>query len=637
MAAAENEKSPPAPATGKEKSRVAWMSLVSLGVVYGDIGTSPLYAVRECFFGAYGVAPSEANVLGVLSLIAWSLLFIISTKYLLFVLRADYDGEGGILVLMELVMRPVRGRMRKAILTVGLFGAALLYGDGMITPAISVLSAIEGLEVATPVFRPYVIPLTVAILVFLFLFQRLGSGSVGKLFGPVMLIWFAVLAAGGIVAIVRQPLVLSAISPHHGVTFLLHHGLEGFSILGIVFLVVTGGEALYADIGHFGTAPIRIGWYTCVLPSLLLNYFGQGALILARPGQIVNPFYQLVTPWMLYPLVALAACATVIASQAVISGAFSLSFQAVQLGYLPRLDIRHTSATQRGQIYVPLINWVLCAAAVALVLLFRRSGNLASAYGMSISTTMVITSLLFFFAMRQVLAWPLPLAAGLTAAFLAVDLIFFLANTGKFFDGGWFPILAAAGIFLLMTTWRQGFAMQRRKSRNRILPIREFLIDIGGGGRYRRVPGQAVYLAGNSRGTPHSLVYNLRHNRALHNLVVIYSAVFVKAPHVHEDKRLKVTKLREDITRVVAYYGFMESPDVPKDLAGADRLGKIGLDLEKVTYFVGGDILMPEEGIGLVWWRSRLYALMARNKLRATSYLNLPAKQVFEIGAHIEV
>lgn len=625
----------------KRNDRSAWtkvaLSLTALGVVFGDIGTSPLYAVRQCFFGKYGVAASADNVLGVLSLIAWALILVISIKYLAFVLRADLDGEGGILALMELTKRPLRGRLQKVILLLGLFGAALLYGDGMITPAISVLSAIEGLNVATAAFKSYIIPITMGILVILFLFQRVGTGGVGRLFGPVMLIWFVVLAVSGVFGIMQDASVLAAFNPRYAVVFLEGNGFAGLTILGIVFLVVTGGEALYADIGHFGTLPIRIGWYGIALPALLLNYFGQGAVILSHPHEISNPFYQLVPHWALYPLVGLATVATVIASQAIISGAFSLTFQGFQLGYLPRLNIRHTSSQQRGQIYIPMVNWTLLAAALGLVLGFQHSGNLASAYGVAITTTMVITSLLFFVAMWKIFEWHVGFAVALSGIFLAVDITFFVANLGKFLDGGWFPLLVAALIFLLMATWRRGYATEHRKSRNRIQRVREFLLEIGGGGAYRRVPGQAIYLTSNARGTPHSLRHNLRHNRALHDTVIIYTVSFVKSPRVPAEKHFKVSRLRHDITRVIAYHGFMETPDVPKDLAVINQREGLKLNLERVTYFVGGEILLAEDDIGMSKWRSKLYALMARNEMKVTRFFNLPPAQVFEIGTQIQV
>ena len=617
--------------------KLAGLSLASLGVVYGDIGTSPLYAFRECFVGEEGLQATPANVLGVLSLIVWSLILVISIKYLVFILKADNDGEGGILALMELVQRTVKGRQRKFILIIGLFGAALLYGDGTITPAISVLSAIEGLNVATPVFSSYVIPITIVILVGLFSIQRLGTGKVGRLFGPLMLVWFSVLAVGGLYGIIREPGVLAAVSPHHAIAFFVDHGLGGLAILGIVFLVVTGGEALYADIGHFGKAPMRLGWYLVALPGLLLNYLGQGALLLSSKTEITNPFYQLTPEWSLYPMVVLSTVATVIASQAIISGIFSLTYQGMHLGYLPRIEIRHTSHEQRGQIYVPLVNWVLMAATIGLVIGFRESGNLAGAYGVAIAMTMVITTVLFAYAGHKVLEWPLWTVALLTFGFLLVDLPFLAANMAKFLDGGWFPLVVAGGIYLFINIWRRGYASERRKSRNQDLTIRDFLARIGGGGTYRRVPGQAVYLAGNARGTPQVLERNIRFNRGLHDKVVIYTAVNIKAPRAKAGQHLKVKRLRDDLIRVVSYNGYMEAADVQRDLAEANETNQLGLDLDKVVYFVGNKIHQVNKSYGLSGWESWLYTIMARNEMRATRYFNLPREQVMEIGTRIDI
>ncbi len=617
--------------------RRALLSMGALGVVFGDIGTSPLYAMRECFFGPYGMEASRGNVLGVLSLITWSLILVISIKYLFFVLRADNEGEGGILALMELVRKRSSGRLRRWALGIGLFGAALLYGDGMITPAISVLSAMEGLEVATPAFIPYVVPLTIGILVVLFVLQRMGTGGVGRIFGPIMLLWFTVLAVSGLMAVVKQPFILTAVDPRHGLAFLARHGIAGLTILGVVFLVVTGGEALYADMGHFGKGPIRMAWFSVAFPGLLLNYFGQGSVILSNPGRISNPFYQMVAGWALYPMVVLAAAATTIASQAIISGVFSLTWQGMKLGYLPFLKVRHTSAARRGRIYVPSANWVLLVATVGLVLGFRRSGNLAAAYGVAIATTMVVTSVLFFFAMRKSLGWSLWVAIPLTAAFLIGDTAFFLANIRKFADGGWLPMVVAGAVFLVMTTWRKGTLIRRRKSHSRLQSIPDFLSEIGGGGTYRRVPGQVVYLTGNARGIPYSMRHNLRNNHALHHRVVIFTASMVKAPYVSDEDRFSVDRLRDDIARVVAHYGFMETPDVPEDLGRADRAFDLGLDLDRVTYILGGDVLLPDGDTAMTTWRARVFAFMARNEARSARYFGLPRDRVVEIGAHIDV
>jgi KUP system potassium uptake protein len=617
--------------------RWAFLSLAALGVVYGDIGTSPLYAVRECFYGHYAVEPVEANVLGVLSLVTWSLLFVISLKYLVFVLRADYDGEGGILALMELVLRRSEGRGRTWILMLGIFGASLLYGDGIITPAISVLSAVEGLEVVTPGLGVWVVPITVGILVALFAVQRTGTAGVGRWFGPIMLVWFATLAALGVAAVLDEPGVLRGLDPRHGVQFLVANGMTGLTILGIVFLVVTGGEALYADLGHFGTFPIRLSWHVVVLPSLLLNYFGQGALILGGGAEIHHPFYQLVPSWGMGPMVVLATAATVIASQAIISGAFSLSYQAMQLGYLPRLAVRHTSATERGQIYVPSVNWMLLVATVALVLGFRTSGALASAYGVAIATTMVITTLVLYAALRGVFEWRRSAALALCGFFLVFDLAYFAANMLKFADGGWVPLLVAGGVMLLMTTWRRGRAIERRRIRDLAVDPVQHLADIGGGGTYRRVPGTAVYLSHTVTGTPRTLVDNLEHNHVLHRRVVLFTVRTVRRPWTADDDRLRVERLRDDLHRVVAHVGFLERIDVPALLAQADREFDLDLDLDGLTYFVGDEFHVPTPELGMDQLRSHLYAWLARNQHRVTRFYHLPADQVIELGRRVSV
>jgi len=619
------------------RARLPLLLLAALGVVYGDIGTSPLYALRECFFGDYAVAPTRSNVLGVLSLITWSLVLVISIKYGALILRADDDGQGGILALTGLVERRMRAegklRLQRVLLALGLFGAALLYGDGMITPAISVLSAVEGLEVATPALSPYVIPITLAILLGLFAVQSRGTGGIGRIFGPIMLLWFTVIAVAGVSGIVRVPGVLLAADPRHAIHFFASYGWQALTILGVVFLVVTGGEALYLDIGHLGKAPVRLGWYSLVLPCLLLNYFGQGALVLARPGEVENPFYQLVPEVLLYPMVVLATVATVIASQAIISGVFAVTYQATNLGYLPRMKIRHMSESERGQVYIPGANWLLFVATVGLVLVFQRSGNLAAAYGMAISTTMVITTVLFFFAMWRVLSWPVPVAAGVTLLFLALDLTFFAANVGKIPDGGWFPLTIAAIVYAVMATWRRGADVEQRKSRSRREEPTDVLADLGGGGRYRRVPGEAVYLAKNRSGTPYTLVRNVSHNRALHRAVVLYTAVPVRHPYVSDDDRLDVETVRDDIHRVVAKYGFMETPNVPRDIEQAE----VAIDTDAVTYFVGREARITDEELSMGRLRAKLYAFLARNQLSATRYFRLPPDQVVEVGTRIRL
>jgi KUP system potassium uptake protein len=626
----------PAP-TGK---RLALLSLGALGVVYGDIGTSPLYAIRECFFGEHAIAVSPTNVLGVLSLIFWSLILVISVKYLGFILRADNRGEGGILALMALVHpehspASVKPRRSWLLIALGLFGAALLYGDGMITPAISVLSAVEGLEVATPVFSSYVIPLTVGVLIGLFLFQRRGTGRVGAVFGPVTLIWFATIALLGVVAIVRAPGVLAAVLPTHAWRFFAENGSRGFLVLGAVFLVVTGGEALYADMGHFGTRPIRLTWFAVVLPALLLNYFGQGALLLVDPMAAHQPFYRLAPSWALYPLVVLATAATVIASQAVISGAFSLTMQAVQLGYVPRLLIRHTSAREMGQIYLPQLNTVLMLSTIGLVLGFESSTRLAAAYGVAVTTTMVITTILFYAVARELWGWPRWAIGLLCAGFLAVDLSFFGASVIKIEHGGWFPLLVAAGVFTLLTTWRRGRQILASRLRESSMEVALLLSD-GELGKLPRVPGTAIFLTGNPEGVPVALLHNIKHNKVVHEKVVFLTVLNEEEPRIRRSKRVTVEDLGHGFFRVVARYGFMERPAVREILELARPQG-VEVDYLEASYFLGRENLIPTERPGMALWRERLFSVMSRNALGPTAYFDLPPNRVVELGAQIEI
>ena len=626
----------PAP-TGK---RLALLSLGALGVVYGDIGTSPLYAVRECFFGEHAIAVSPENVLGILSLIFWSLILVISVKYLGFILRADNRGEGGILALMALVHpehspASVKPRRPWLLIALGLFGAALLYGDGMITPAISVLSAVEGLEVATPVFSSYVIPLTVGVLIGLFLFQRRGTGRVGAVFGPVTLIWFGTIALLGLVAIVRAPGVLAAALPTHALRFFVDNGSRGFLVLGAVFLVVTGGEALYADMGHFGTRPIRLTWFAVVLPALLLNYFGQGALLLVDPAAAHHPFYRLAPSWALYPLVVLATAATVIASQAVISGAFSLTMQAVQLGYVPRLLIRHTSAREMGQIYLPQLNTVLMLSTIGLVLGFESSTRLAAAYGVAVTTTMVITTVLFYAVARELWGWPRWAIGLLCAAFLTVDLSFFGASVIKIEHGGWFPLLVAAAVFTLLTTWRRGRQLLASRLRESSMEVALLLSD-GELGKLPRVPGTAIFLTANPEGVPVALLHNIKHNKVVHEKVVFLTVLNEEEPRIGRSKRVTVEDLGHGFFRVVARYGFMERPTVREILKLAGPLG-VEVDYLEASYFLGRENLIPTERPGMALWRERLFSVMSRNALGPTAYFDLPPNRVVELGAQIEI
>ena len=613
----------------------------ALGVVYGDIGTSPLYAIRECFHGEHSVAPTPANVLGVLSLILWSLVLVISVKYLGFILRADNRGEGGVLALMSL-LHPDHSaadlsRKRKWLpIMFGLFGAALLYGDGMITPAISVLSAVEGLKVATPVLETYVIPLTVVVLVALFVFQRRGTAGVGAVFGPVTLVWFATISLLGLRAILVRPKVLAAVNPFHAVAFFIDNGREGFLVLGAVVLVVTGGEALYADMGHFGIKPVRWTWFLVVFPALLLNYFGQGSLLLASPQAAESPFYLLAPPWALYPLVALSTAAAVIASQAVISGSFSLTMQAVQLGYAPRLTIQHTSPKERGQIYMPQVNFILMVATIGLVLFFRSSSNLAAAYGVAVTTTMVITTVLFYIVAREVWAWPRWAVGLFCLAFLSVELGFFGASMVKVAQGGWFPLLVAAGVFTLMTTWKRGRTILAVRLRQHTVDVGGFLSDEGLPG-LTRVPGVAVFLTGNSEGVPPALLHNIKHNRVLHERIVFLTLLTEDVPRVEAAERIEMNELGLGFVRVVARFGFMETPSVPRTLAQARAQG-LDIDPQAVSYFLGRThVIASGRPFGLSTWRQRLFVLMAQNAQNATLFFGLPRNRVIEIGSQIHL
>ncbi len=615
---------------------LAFLALAALGVVYGDIGTSPLYALRESFH-YYHLAVTETNVFGVLSLVFWSLVLVISVKYAVFVLRADNRGEGGILALTALVT-PV-GAMRRggrwALIMLGLFGTALLYGDGIITPAITVLSAVEGLKVATPLFEPYIIPITIAVLVGVFAVQSRGTATIGRVFGPVTLLWFAALAALGISWIVREPRVFVAVSPHHAVRFFAVNGWHGFLVLGSVFLVVTGGEALYADMGHFGRRPIRIAWFVVVLPALLLNYFGQGALLLLRPEAVENPFFEMVPSWALYPVVVIATLAAIIASQALISGAFSLTMQAVQLGYLPRVAIEHTSARERGQIYIPGVNWLLMVSCIGLVLGFRSSSNLAAAYGVAVTTTMVVTTVLLSVVQRERWKWGTGAVAAFSAVFLLIDLAFFGANIVKIPHGGWFPLVVGALIFALMTTWKTGRLILAKRLSDSSLPWELFLEDVAGSPPHR-VPGTAVFMYGNPTGTPPALLHSLKHYRVLHEQVVLLSIETAEVPHVDPAERSSVEALGHGFFRIVVRFGFMEEPDVPEALE-AVRADGLELAPMRTSFFLGRETLIPSRHPGMALWREHLFAVMSRNARPATSFFCLPPNRVVELGAQIEL
>jgi KUP system potassium uptake protein len=616
-------------------SRTTFLILAALGVVFGDIGTSPLYALRECFDGPHAIPVTPGNVLGVLSLIVWSLVITVSIKYLLFVMRADNAGEGGILALVALVRRRTPSAQRAPLIALGLFGAALLYGDGMITPAISVLSAVEGLSIATHAFEPVIVPLTVVILVGLFLVQHRGTSGIGSIFGPIMVGWFIIIAALGIPAILRTQEVVDALNPWHAIRFFAAHGIGGIVTLGAVVLAITGAEALYADMGHFGKRPIRIGWFVLVLPSLLLNYFGQGALLLADAGARTNPFYRLAPGWALYPMVALATVATIIASQAIISGAFSLTQQAVQLGYAPRFDIRHTSAHEKGQVYVAEINTLLMLATVGLVFGFRSSTNLASAYGMAVTATMVITTVLAYVVTRQLWGWGVLKAGLVTGAFLIVDLAFFAANLLKIQHGGWFPLLVAAVVYLVMATWHTGRLLVLDRLHREEVPLSGFF-DRLAQHPPARVPGTAVFMTARGDGAPPILVHHLKHNKALHERVVLLTVQIADTPQVDEAQRLEIVPLSHGFWRVTVRFGFMQSPDVPDALRGMAASGFEWRD-EDVTYYLAHLTLFAEDCIGMSVWRDKLFIFLSRNARRATNFFCLSPDRVVEIGIQLQI
>lgn len=629
---------PPQPGS-PAPSRLLILALGALGVVYGDIGTSPLYALRSSFSAHGGVPATHDNVLGLLSLIFWSLILIVSVKYIAFVMRADNRGEGGILALLAMTF-PERGKETKSkafwlFTSLGVFGAALLYGEGLITPAISVLGATEGLELATPALKPYVVPLTIVVLVTLFSVQRIGTGGVGAVFGWVMLTWFLTIAVLGLNQILRVPEVWSAMNPAYAWKFFQTNGLAGFHQLGAVFLVLTGVEALYADMGHFGRRPIRLAWFSLVLPALFLNYLGQGALVLEHPDAAVNPFYRLAPKWMLYPLVVLATSAAVIASQALISGAFSLTKQAVQLGYVPRMAIEHTSSSERGQIYMPWINWAMMFACIGLVLGFGSSENLAAAYGIAVVLTMTITTSLLFFASQRLWKWH-PLKAGAVCAlFLSAELAFLGANLAKIAHGGWFPLAVGALGFTLMATWKTGRKRLRLRLMNSLLPIEDFLKDVEDG-KPTRVPGTAVFLAGNPDGTPAALTHNFKHNKILHKRVVLLTILIEEIPYVEKDERVTVTELGQDFYRVIGRYGFMEEPDALEVLKLCKPHGLNFREME-TTFFLSRETIIPSERRGLARWRKRLFSLMARNAQPANTYFRLPPNRVVELGLQVEI
>jgi KUP system potassium uptake protein len=625
------------------KAKLGSLLLGALGIVYGDIGTSPLYAIKECFkmkagrVTEHAVAATPENVLGVLSLVFWSLTVVVAIKYLGFIMRADNKGEGGIFALLALIPQTLdvqSKRMRNAVVLAALFGAALLYGDGVITPAISVLSAVEGLEVATSAADRLIVPITVAILLGLFYVQRRGTGGIGRIFGPVMLVWFVSIALLGLRYIVKKPLVLAAINPMHAINFFSHNDGRGFSVLGSVVLCITGGEALYADMGHFGTRPIRVSWYAFVFPSLLLNYFGQGAYLL-QEGYHERPFWALVPEPLLYPMVMLATVAAVIASQALISGAFSLTRQAVQLGYFPRVTIVHTSEKNEGQIYIPEVNQALAVACVLLVIAFRESDALAAAYGIAVTGTMGITSVVYYFVVTRRWGWTAWKAVPLVALFLFFDIAFFGANLLKFFEGGWFPIVVAIAIFTLMTTWKLGRQLLGARFAQTVVPLDNLLEDFAANPPHR-VRGTAVFMSGSSEGTPPVLLHHLKHNQVLHRQVVLLSILPADLPVVPKADRLVVQDCGHGFFRIIAKSGFMETPNVPALLLRARDEGLV-CEPSTTSYYLGRETLLTSGKSQMSSWRKALFAFVSRNALPATSYFGLPPGRVVELGMQVDL
>lgn len=613
------------------------LALSALGVVYGDIGTSPLYALKEAFHHGHNIGLSQNNVFGILSLIFWSLIIVISIKYLRYVLKADNKGEGGILALTALVTPRADKHVRKRrnLIRLGLFGTALLYGDGMITPSISVLSAVEGLELITPVFSPYIIPITVAILIGLFSVQKYGTELVGKIFGPLTLFWFLTLGALGVYNIVKVPEVLMAMNPFYAYQFFAINTWDGFFVLGSVFLVVTGGEALYSDLGHFGRQPIQRAWFFVVLPCLILNYFGQGALITHNPLAAKNPFFLMAPSWMLTPLVVLATLSTVIASQALITGVFSITMQAVQLGYIPRVLIEHTSAKEFGQIYVKSMNRILMVACILLVIFFKTSSNLAAAYGIAVTTTMGVTTVLFYLVARQKWRWSKLKAGFICGFFLMIDLSFWGANLVKVLDGGWVPLAVGILIFIMMTTWKKGRKLLGQRIRDEVIPLSLFLDKIDREKPYRN-PGIAIYMASGLKDTPYALIQSFEHYKSIHQRLIFLSVVTEEIPQVPQSRRVEVNDIGHGCYTVFIHYGYMERPNIPKEL---DQLmiGDMLLDPMAATYFIGKEKLFATDKPGMAIWREKLFAFQTANAQDATTFFQLPRKRVMEIGVQVEL
>ena len=620
----------------QKKSSLAGLSLGAIGVVYGDIGTSPLYSLNTIFTGGTHAVPlNPENILGIVSLLFWSLMVVVSLKYIAFIMRADNRGEGGIMALMALALRKLedKGKLRAALMLLGILGAALFYGDGIITPAISVLSAVEGLQIASPAFKSYVLPITVVLLGGLFIFERKGTASVGALFGPIMCVWFVTIAILGVLNIFYEPSVLKALNPIYGLSFCIATPWLGFLSLGGVLLALTGAEALYADMGHFGRKPIELAWFGLVLPSLMLNYFGQGALLIINPKAIENPFYLLAPSWALYPLVILSAVATVIASQAVISGAYSMTQQATQLGYSPRMETRHTSEHEIGQIYLPGINWAMLVAVIALVLGFGSSANLAAAYGIAVSGTMTITTILAFVVVRKLWGWGWVRGGLLIAFLLTIDLAFFGANAMKIMEGGWLPLVLGFVLFLLMTTWKRGRSLLQERLGSNALDLKPFAESMGPG-TVARVSGTAIFLHANPDSVPQALLHNLKHNKVLHEHVVVLCIRILDIPHAPDEDKVESLMLPNNFYRLVINFGFKDEPDIPKAL---ELAAKFGLPLEpiQISYFIGRQTLIPNVSSEMPMWREKLFIAMYRNAGSIVGFFKIPPGQVVEMGTQV--
>ena len=618
------------------QAALATLTLAAIGVVYGDIGTSPLYALKEVF--AHGRVPlNPDNILGILSLAFWTLTVVVSLKYVALILRADNNGEGGLIAMLALASQAVKDRpvLRSRLLLLGIFGTAIFFGDGVITPAISVLSAVEGLEVVEPGLHRFVVPLTLVILTLLFAAQRFGTAVVGRLFGPITLLWFAVLAVLGLVHIAANPAVLVALSPHHAVAFLFAHPGVAFVALAALVLCVTGAEALYADLGHFGKKPIRLAWFAVVMPALVLNYFGQGAMLLKHPENVGNPFYEMAPAWALYPLIVLATLAAVIASQALITAAFSVTKQAIQLGYLPRLRLLHTSVRETGQIYVPFVNWSLYVCIVIAVLAFGSSSALASAYGIAVTIDMTITTVMTFFVIRYGWKLPLSLCVAATGSFFVIDIVFFAANAVKILEGGWFPLLIGLVMFTLMTTWQQGRHLMSERLRDEAIDLAVFIESLFISPPLR-VPGTAVFLSAEKGATPFALLHNLKHNKVLHAQNVFVTVRHHEVPWIGFDRRVEVEPLGHDCWQVVLHFGFKNDPDVPEALKLLAGRG-IELDEMETSYFLSRDSVVPTFAEGMWLWREKLFASMHRNAAAAADFLYLPANRIVELGSKVEI